>query len=142
MGLLKLDYRRDVEAMLKKYPSYKRSMNLLPACVPNYEERVQGGEKEYVSSTEKYAIIRLERRALVEDVELALSFLSPKEKNLIRLTYFEEDKPLINIVWQQLYLSKSTYYRQRDMILDKMYPILVGTFETNVGTFGTNPVLL
>jgi hypothetical protein len=141
MGVLKIDYRREVEQMLKKYPSYKRSMNVLPACVPSYEERVQGGEQEYISSTEKYAFIRAERRALVEDVELALSFLSPKEKELIRLTYFVEDKPLINIIWQQLHMSKSMYYRQRNLIIDKITPVLMGTFETNVGTFETNHVL-
>jgi hypothetical protein len=142
MGALKFDYRREVEQMLKKYMSYKRSMNILPACVPTYEERVQGGEQEYISSTEKYAIIRAERRALVEDVELVLSFLSTKEKELIKLTYFQEDKPLINIVWVKLHMSKSMYYRQRNLILDKITPVLMGTFETNAGTFGTKPMLL
>jgi DNA-directed RNA polymerase specialized sigma subunit len=138
MGVLKLDYRREVEQMLKKYPAYRRSMNVLPACVPSYEERVQGGEQEYISSTEKYAFIRAERRQLVEDVELALSFLSPKEKELIHLTYFVEEKPLINIIWMKLNMSRSTYYRQKDSILDKIAPVLMGTFEKNAGTFGTN----
>ena len=141
MNLLTLVSRREVENMLEKYPSYKRSMEELPSCVPSYEERVQGGESEFISSTEKYAFIRIERRRLVTDVELALSFLTDKEKKLIHLTYFQEDKPLINIVWQQLFMSKSTYYRQRDSILDKMYPILVGTFETSTGTFGTTQLL-
>jgi DNA-directed RNA polymerase specialized sigma subunit len=138
MGALKMDYRREVEQMLRKYPSYKRSMNVLPACVPSYEERVQGGEQEYISSTEKYAFIRAERRALVEDVELALSFLTAKEKQLIQLTYFQEDKPLINIIWQQLHMSKSTYYRQKDATLDKIVSLLYGK---NAGTFGNVSVL-
>jgi DNA-directed RNA polymerase specialized sigma subunit len=138
MGALKMDYRREVEKMLRKYPSYKRSMNVLPACVPSYEERVQGGEQEFISSTEKYAFIRAERRVLVEDVELALSFLSPKEKQLIQLTYFQEERPLINIIWIKLHMSKSTYYRQKDAILDKIVSLLYGK---NAGTFGKQSML-
>jgi hypothetical protein len=142
IGVLKLDYRREVEQMLKKYPAHRRSMNVLPACVPSYEERVQGGEQEYISSTEKYAFIRAERRQLVEDVELALSFLSPKEKELIRLTYFQDEKLLIYTILNQLHMSKSMYYRQRNLIIDKITPVLMGTFETNAGTFGTTHAII
>lgn len=135
---LNLDYRREVEQMLKKYPTYKQSMNVFPACTQSYEERINGGEQEFISSTEKYAFIRIERRELVEGVEFALSFLTTKEKELIYLTYFQEEKPLINIVWRQLHMSKSTYYRQRDSVLDKVANMLNGK---NAGTFGNISVL-
>jgi DNA-directed RNA polymerase specialized sigma subunit len=71
-------------------------------------------------------------------VELALSFLSSKEKQLIYLTYFQEDKPLINIIWQQLHMSKSIYYRQKNAILDKIVSLL---YRKNAGIFGDVSVL-
>ena len=124
MGALKLDYRREVEQILKKYPTYKRTMNVLPACVPSYEERIQGGLQEFVSSTEKFAFIRTERRALVEVVEFVLLFLTLKERELIHETYFLEDKPKINITWERLNLTKSSYYRQKEIALDKITDVL------------------
>jgi ArpU family phage transcriptional regulator len=126
MGALKLDHRREVEQILKKYPIYKRTMNVLPACVLGYEERVQGGLQEFISSTEKFASIRTERKALVEAVEFAISFLTPRERKLIHETYFRlEDKPKINIVWQRLNLTKSSYYRQKYIALEKITDLLL-----------------
>jgi hypothetical protein len=118
------DSRRQVEQMLKKYTQYKKSMNVLPACVPSYEERVQGGEQEYISSTEKFAFVRMERRALVDGIEFVLLLLSDEERDLIEETYFHEYRPKINIIWQRLNLTKSSYYRQKEMILDKFADLL------------------
>jgi hypothetical protein len=114
-------------------------MNVLPACVPSYEERVQGGEQEYISPTEKFAFIRMERRALVEGIDFAISLLSYEEQSLIEETYFQEYRPKINIVWKRLHMSKSTYYRQKDSILDKIASLLFGK---NAGTFGKHSMLL
>lgn len=122
MGALKTPpkmYRKQVEDVLRKYPLYKQALRfrLYPSVTMDYEtERVDGGEKEYASSTEKYGIIRAEYRQLVEQVDEMLEVLSDKEKKLIEQTYFKE-KPL---VWELLNLSRANYYIKRNEVLEKL----------------------
>jgi hypothetical protein len=87
-------------------------------------ERVDGGESEYQSSTEKYGIIRIEYRELVEQVEMVLSLLSDDERNLFKKTYFKIDSPPIDIIYERLCISRRSYFRIKQQALIKIATIL------------------
>jgi hypothetical protein len=122
MGALKTPpkmYRKQVEDILRKYPLYKQALKfrLYPSVTMDYEtERVDGGEKEYASSTEKYGIIRAEYSRLVEQVDEMLEVLSDQEIELIARSYFKEEA----FVWEVLGLSRASYYIKRNDVLDKL----------------------
>lgn len=116
-------YRKQVEDILKKYPLYKQALKfrLYPSVTMDYSiERVEGGEQEYQSSTEKYGIIRAEYSRLVEQVELMLSLLSDEERILIEQTYFLTNRLPIDIVYERLNMSRRSYFRIKQQALDKI----------------------
>lgn len=122
MGALKTPpkmYRKQVEDILRKYPLYKQALKfrLYPSVTMDYSvERVEGGEKEYASSTEKYGVIRVEYRQLVEQVDGMLEVLTTPEIELITRSYFKEEA----FVWEGLGLSRATYYIKRNEVIDKL----------------------
>jgi ArpU family phage transcriptional regulator len=117
----KPNHRKTVERILKKYPIYKTSMLKFPSCVTNLSyERVQGGYKEFQSTTEKFAIVHADRSRLVKQVDQSLELLEVEERKVIEETYFRSGWYQINIVWERLGMSKSTYYRKKQEILDKL----------------------
>jgi ArpU family phage transcriptional regulator len=120
-------YRKQVEDVLRKYPLYKQALRfrLFPSLTMDYSvERVDGGESEYQSSTEKYGIIRIEYRELVEQVEMVLSLLSDDERNLIKETYFKIDSPPIDIIYERLCISRRSYFRIKQQALIKIATML------------------
>ncbi len=112
-------YRKQVEDILRKYPLYKQALKfrLYPSVTMDYSvERVEGGEQEYQSSTEKYGVIRAEYSRLVEQVDWMMEVLTDKEKQLVEKSFFKEEA----FVWEVLNLSRAGYYIKRNDVLDKL----------------------
>jgi hypothetical protein len=122
MGALKTPpklYRKQVEDILRKYPLYKQALKfrLYPSVTMDYSvERVEGGEKEYASSTEKYGVIRADYSQLVEQVEATMELLTEEEKRVIELAYFNS----VSFVWEVIGWSRANYYNKRNSALEKM----------------------
>lgn len=126
MGALKTPpkiYRKKVEAILRRYPLYKQALKfrLYPSVTMDYSERVQGGEQEYASSTEKYGIIRAQYRMIVEQVDAVMQLLTDEEKQVIKCTYFEP----VPFPWEVIGWSRANYYNKRNSALEKMAIVLV-----------------
>ena len=106
----KKDYINTIENFLRKYVTYKaniknckRQLNyLFPNITANYEFDARSGNSFMISTTEKFAIDRIEsKRALdlheqiaksqtvVESIETALEALEPREKVFVELRYFK-----------------------------------------------------
>lgn len=125
MGALKTPprvYRKQVEDILRKYPLYKQALKfrLYPSTTMDYSvERVEGGEQEYQSPTEKYGIIRAEYRKLVEQVDEVLeaeNVLTPKERELLDRTYFKREE----FVWDSMGWSRANYYNKKNEVLERI----------------------
>lgn len=120
----KPQWRKQIEDMLRKYPRYKRSvqMNLVelfPSLTTSYSERVSGGQSEFVSSTEKYGIKRAEQLRVIELVELSLEFLTPDEREVIEESYFTAKLP-VDIISFRLGWSKRKYMYLKQSALEKL----------------------
>lgn len=112
-------YRKQVEDILRKYPLYKQALkfHLHASTTMDYSiERVDGGDQEYSSPTEKYGTIRAEYSKLVQQVDSTLELLTEKEKELIEKSYFKRHP----IVWEACNLSRAGYYLKRNEVLDKV----------------------
>lgn len=117
-------WRKQIEDMLRKYPRYKRSVQLnlvelFPSLTTSYSERVSGGQSEFISSTEKFGVKRAEQLRVVELVELSLEFLTPDEREVIEESYFTGKLP-VGIICDRLGWSKRKYMYLKQSAIEKI----------------------
>lgn len=128
---------RELESKLLEYPVLRGKLEVakydFPSCVASYKERVQGGPMEYTSSTERFGVKRAEHLEKVmkeiAKIEVALEYLSDKEKTLIKEKYFDVEQPPDEIVFWRLGWSKRHYYRVKQYALEKLAEMLLSESE-------------
>lgn len=124
-------YYRKVERALYEYPTLKTSVrnenqleksglgNLYPSITSNYSEKIKGSGRNE-SSTELYGMKRAIRSMKIEQIERTLrETMSPLEKQLIELKYFDQTMQTDIEVYHQMGVSETTYYRIKDRIIQK-----------------------
>lgn len=127
----KPEYRRQVEEYLRDYLPLKESLqdremvDLFPSCIPVYGE--EGSCQNNSSSTERYALLRVERHSwekqvFVQQMEKALDTLNEDERAVIEKTYFDE--LCVVMVCDQLRISPATYRRIKSRAIDKIAIVL------------------
>lgn len=119
------NYKRTIEMMLREYPYAKRALEagLFPRLVPLYEE-VSGGGSAQGSTTERSALLRVEKENLCRAVETALDVLLDNERKIIDFFYFTEDRFPVYRFCQDNFLSERTFYRMKAAALEKMARVL------------------
>lgn len=128
MGALrKPDYRKEVEIMLRSYHWLKKMVeemnkNLLPSCTSSSVGDGIGEYSEFVSSTEKYGILRADNyyRANLIRINESLRQLNYKERLVLQETYMNEDKKSVLEVCFMLGLKERSYYRIKREAIEKM----------------------
>ncbi|MDQ0418478.1 ArpU family phage transcriptional regulator [Croceifilum oryzae] len=120
----KPSYRKEVERRLRKYPILKVAVEDLkyqyPSCTSHYGEPMHGGQKEYISSTEKYAVQRAEKEMELKRIEQALKILNEDERQLVEERYFTRMRKNDEIVCDRIGWSKRSYYRVKKEAIDKV----------------------
>lgn len=116
-----VDAKKTVEAMLKEYPYAKRALEagLFPRLVPLYEE-LPGGGSWRGSTTERSAIMRVEKETLCQTVEFALEYLPPKERAIIVFFYLSDDREPVKTYCDQNYMTERHFYRLKTQALYRM----------------------
>lgn len=133
-GAKKPPYKRQVEELLRSYPTYRHWMNEklkyeFPSGITSYEEG-HGGRSEYQSSTERYGIKRAEiynRTKEVQQVDSALRILNRDEKKIIEAYYFLSDEwPGVEVFIEKekMCMGKTTYHKVKKGALEKLAFIL------------------
>lgn len=90
----------ETEKQLKRYPDWRAKAqlekeqldSLFPSCISMYEEAMGG--RNNTSSTEKYGIKRIEiseEAKKARAIEIALSALGSKQREVIQRIYFDEE---------------------------------------------------
>lgn len=123
----------DVKKLLYKYPKLKVALANIresqsrlnkhyPSCTPGYNDDVKGRGGLPMSQTERFAILNVETADqhywLEQDAEeyvyaiqlitTSLETLSERQRDLIKLAYFDEKEPLF--VALSMSISMSRYY--------------------------------
>ncbi|MBA4544496.1 hypothetical protein H1164_16810 [Thermoactinomyces daqus] len=122
-------YRKLVEQFLRDYLPLKESLqdremvDLFPSCVPTYGEEGVSGGGHGSSSTERYALKRVERQSwekeiFVQRLEKALDILNENEREVIVKTYFDGLCP--TQAYMQLRMSERSYRRVKARAIDKI----------------------
>lgn len=132
----KPSYRKKVESILQEYPILKESVelekqlereglgDLLPSLTSTYGERV-GGYSEYRSDTEKFGIIRANKRTRIKVIETALQVLNLDERYLIEERYLKTKQMITDAtVYESLGWSQRHYYRVKDQAMKKLAIVL------------------
>jgi Sigma-70, region 4 len=138
----------EVERLLRHYRYYKSGIvnlqkqldYIMPGCVANYESEGSTGTFSIYSTTEKYAIDRIEsKRALdiyekireyeliVNCIEQALASLSEAERKFVEIRYFEGKS--IKYAANVLGYSERNVFRVKNEVLQKLSISLSGVLQ-------------
>jgi ArpU family phage transcriptional regulator len=124
-------YKQTVERRLYEYPLLKQSIKnaqvweeFMPSLTPSYEERTSPSYSEYVSSTERFGILRAMKQIQLQEIEEALACLTVDEQAVVRERYLNPVQPPDSVVMDTLGIGKSKYYQIKSSAISKMAKIL------------------
>jgi ArpU family phage transcriptional regulator len=122
-GIMGQNYKRKVERILYSYPALLAAIecdevNLFPSVTANYGEG--GGAGSITSTTEKYGIMRAEKKLKVDAIARGLAALTYTERDLIQQKYFNPAQPKDAEVCEQINVGSTTYYKFKEQALHKM----------------------
>ncbi|MBS7531298.1 hypothetical protein IC619_012425 [Hazenella sp. IB182353] len=123
---------KQLEKMLYEYTLFQTSLdneaelekaglsNHYPSMTASYEEKVSRSYSEYQSSTEKYGIKNASKKLRVHQMERALAVLVEDEKMIIHHKYLQPERISDSLVYDQLGISRSTFYRHKKTAFEKL----------------------
>lgn len=122
----KQPYKRKIERILYSYPALLAAIendrefnDTMPQITAQYGE-FSGAPGGNISKTEKYAIMRAEKRLKADAIKRGLAALTYLEKDLIEQKYLNPAQPSDLEVGDKLAVGNSKYYKLKEQALHKM----------------------
>lgn len=122
----KQPYKRKVERILYSYPALLAAIDndkdfnyIMPQITGRYGD-FTGGAGRVASKTEKYAIMRAEKRLKADAIKRGLASLTYLERDLIKQKYLDPAQPSDMEVGHKLAVGNSKYYKLKEQALHKM----------------------
>lgn len=117
-------FKRKVEKVLYSYPALKAAIegedvDLFPSITASYSDG-PGGGSGIKNNTEKYGILRAEKKLKVDAIARGLAALTYTERELITEKYFNPEQLSDRAVSEKLAVGSTTYYKFKEQALHKM----------------------
>lgn len=122
------NYKRKVERILYSYPALVAAtkgedFDLFPPITQQFTDG-PGGGSGIKNTTEKFGILRAEKKLKVEAINRGLEALTFTERELIEAKYFNPDQLADRAVSEKLAVGSTTYYKFKEQALNKMAIVL------------------